>query len=74
MRPLTDNVLWRLSQDGQLAEARVRRGRDGLELRIVLAGEVILSRVFATGSETACREVADTVRDDYALDGWRQVA
>lgn len=67
--PLATSLLWRLTKDGHVAEARLRPiDRIGLELRCEWNGELRWSQVFRSWAEL--EPVAETKRQELLARGW----
>lgn len=68
--PMTDPLLWRLSKDGKIAEARSRAvaGR-GVELRFLWQGELRSSQVY--DDTAALHAAAEAKRAELLEVGWR---
>jgi hypothetical protein len=65
--------LWRLWRSPGLAEARVRRVAEGLELRVVVHGDVHVVSVFAPEHVSSLYAEAASRRDAMLTAGWKLV-
>ena len=68
--PIAERVLWRLTQDGKRAEARVWVMDQGRQLRLTIDGELTWSHLFGPNDVSDLPTTSDECRESLEQAGW----